>query len=253
MNCQTFAEMTNFHCTPILTRNGDQGTFVALESTFMDGTPLSMYTIPSGNRVLLTDGGDTLFHLHSVGFRLLTNRRRWASLREAVAAFGASLNDSGEIEIWAFPGELRGSVERFIAALLATAHWEEEHFGLPLGGSALIDEVREYLIAKRPQAKVRDDVEVEGLSGRIYTFPLSIDGVLIHAMSASWQSSNSMVRRLVDIRAKPSWQNAEIEIAVDDRKGDRRSEEDIRLIELLATPLRMSELRQIALRDSALH
>lgn len=244
MNCVDFVRHVHLDCTPIKTRSGGMALFVPLNATFMDGEPLPMYVIPAGNMVLLTDGGDTLFHLHNAGFRILGERRRWASLREAVAPFGVTINDQGEIELLSQEKNLPENVSKFSAALMAASVWEAEHFRQPIDGTALIEEVREYLEATRPGAKIVENVEVKGISGRKYKFPLSLDGVLIDAMAKSGASSNSMVRRLVDIRAIPSEQETRIEIAVDDRDASEKSEQDIRLIELLATPLRVSRLQE---------
>jgi hypothetical protein len=62
-----------------------------------------------------------------------------------------------------------------------------------------------------------------------------------------------MVRRLVDIRAVPSQQATDIEIVVEDRKNTERSEQDIRLIELLAKPLRISKLREAWQNSATVH
>jgi hypothetical protein len=253
MNCHDFAIHVLAECTSISTHTGETGIFVALPATFVDGEPLPMYVIDRGPKIQITDGGDTLFHLHNIGFRILGDKRRWSSLKEAIEPFGPKMNDSGEIEFWTDPAELHEGVARYTAALLSAANWEIEHFGQPLDGTALIEEAKEYLSVLRPTATIRENIVLVGVSGKSYKFPFSMDGVLLDAMSSSGASSNSMVRRLVDIRAVPSQQATDIEIVVEDRKNTERSEQDIRLIELLAKPLRISKLREAWQNSATVH
>jgi hypothetical protein len=105
----------------------DERTLAAIETPFVfeDKDPLPVYMEEAGQKVRVFDDGGVINHFDEIGLTM----NSWADTKfiEAVARLhGVTLNDQGELEVWADGRTVPEAFARFLAALLEIVCWERE-------------------------------------------------------------------------------------------------------------------------------
>lgn len=247
MNCQNISQLTAWNCQTVKGARGEDITMLAPPVSFWDGTIVPVYIIDRSPHIEITDDGGVLEHLDISGFKLGDDKRRRKGLQKAVSKWNASFES--ELQVWCKPEDLGYGLQRYLAALFSVAHWEAENAGKAVDTSILTAEAEMYLTALNPQAEVRHNIALTGLSGRVQRFPLALNQTLYDAVGSHPASSAAMVKKLFDVRNIRENKDVQITVVVDDRdtEHEKQSKADIQLFSQLAHVNRFSQLEKDAM------
>lgn len=247
MNCEHFSALTGMRCEPVGTRTGDGAVALLTPFTFFDGDGIELFASSSGAQAHFFDDGSTMHWLHGLGLRLGDDRRRWAPVRNAAAAYGVTLADDGCLEAFAPLGSASVGFARMVSATLAIDAWARDHAGLPQDATWLAEEAAMYLRAWQPQKQLTEQPSpVAGLSGRAHSFHLRLGEELVDAISPSPGATGAELRKLVDVRALPSNSELQILVIVDDRRDQAAARQEGAIIGNFAKAWPMSRLIAVA-------
>ena len=176
-------------------------------------------------------------------FKVGDDRRRWAPIRKAANAYGVTLADDGTLETFAPVTSAASGFARMVSALLAVDAWAREHSGMPQDAQWLIEEASMYLRAWKPGAVfVERPGAVVGFSGKAYSFPISLDGELIDALSPHPNATGGELRKLVDVRASAKNRELGVRVILDDRRDPAAAAQEGAILGNLATVWTMTKL-----------
>lgn len=247
MNCDQFESLIGMRCEPIPMRDGSGAVALHTPFTFFDGDGVEIYATSAGPGVQFFDDGLTLDWLRGAGFRVREDRRRWASIRKAVAPYGVSLSENGCIESFWPAEDAPTGFARTVSAILAVDAWAREHAGIPQEAQWLAEEVAMYLRAWKPRGEFSDRPgAVLGLSGRAHSFDMSLDDELIDAITPHPASTGGELRKLVDVRAIAANKGLAIRVVIDDRRDPDAAGQEAAILGNFAQTWPISRLIQAA-------
>ena len=242
MNCDQFANLIGMRCEPQPTRDGSPCVAVVTPFNFFDGDGLSIFAFGTGDKVLLSDEGQTLSWLHGLGHRGLDDRRVWKPLRSALGHYGVTLDDDGTIEILAPLNRAPAAFAHLVSGLLAIDAWARDAANVP-APLLLKEEAALHLRAWRPGVPVEiDPAPILGMSGAAHTFALQQGSEFIDVIGPSQASSAAEARKLLDIRSSARNAALDIRVIVDDRRHPERAGTEIAILGRLARAWPMSRL-----------
>lgn len=205
MNCEQLTAITGWNCTPAGTRSLRAVAPIPLG----DGGQLIAFYIsqPSDSTFYLTDAGETAMHAEQQG--VVLNKNRTDSLNRtfgvAMAEFGSdfSIEASGTLET--LQGALWDAVKLALALSYKTASWRPK-FAQAKFQSIVLRELQTQLGMERVMSSVR----VQGASGHLIEFPISIqqkNGQLIYVQpialengKISWPTIYEAHGKLFDVK-----------------------------------------------------
>lgn len=247
MNCEQFSEITGVRCEPLPMRDGSDAVALHTPFAFFDGDGFEVYATRAGTQVHFFDDGLTLHWLRGMGFKVGDDRRRWAPIRNAASTYGVTLADDGTLETFVPFASAATGFARMVSALFAVDAWAREHAGMPQDAQWLIEEATMYLRAWKPSAVfVERPSAVVGFSGKAYTFPISLDGELIDALSPHPNATGGELRKLVDVRASAKNRDLGVRVILDDRRDPIAAAQEGAILGNLATVWTMTKLIQAA-------
>lgn len=105
----------------------DEGTLAAIDTPFVfeDQDPLPLYIEEIGQKIRVFDERGVVEHFDDIGLTM----NSWADtkfIEDVARLHGLTLNDAGELEIWANDRTLPEAIARYLAALLEIVCWERE-------------------------------------------------------------------------------------------------------------------------------
>ena len=80
LDCQWLQQQTFSNCTQVKTVSGEDAICVQTYNRWSDDSLLTFYIIQCGNKLLITDEAESIFHFRTVG--LLENKRNWRGIQE---------------------------------------------------------------------------------------------------------------------------------------------------------------------------
>jgi hypothetical protein len=115
------ADLIGVRCMPV----DDIGTLavadIAIE--FADKDPVFVYVEKVGQKIRFSDEGDVVSHMLGRGVDL-DDRSDATFITCLTEPEGVTLNEQGDLEIWADPLKAQATFLRFVAAMLAVVAWE---------------------------------------------------------------------------------------------------------------------------------
>lgn len=147
-----------FDCVPIQGLRNERGVEIGTPFSYADGTAIVLYAMEEGDRILLSDNGEMLAHLATVGIQ---TSRRLASLRERVDRFGLTLTAKGDVRALVPTDQGAHMLATAISAMLSVANWERDLLGLDEQTRNLADEAETLLREWKPGAAMRKAGDVK--------------------------------------------------------------------------------------------
>lgn len=246
LNCEWLHSQAYLNCYTVETINGEQAICVQTHHRWLDNTPLTFYISPYGDKLLISDEGETLFHFNSVG--LLSNKRSWRKVRELLSYTQSDvvLEDDGEILCMTTPENAAIALADYTAALCALLCYEQEISQLPTEVVDFADEVEFYLKAWKPNQMLISSPKIKGISGHEYLFDFQLGNQLILAINPTPNAVGSAMRRIGDVLSGGELDNRTILVIVDNRSDQlfeqQKAEEEISIISTLAKAVPFTNL-----------
>lgn len=239
MNCQLIAKKFAFDCPPLLTVRGEQAFELGTPFAFADGAAINVYAIPHGDTLELTDNGDTMLHLTSMGMAAWGKNKQAALLR-ATEPHGISLTEQGEFKAHGKTENAALLIAQFISGILAVAQMERTALGVPDKADNLADEVEMLLRSWKPKLILVRNPHVKGISGHEYEFDFMLGDELVDVLVPHHNATGSVMRKLGDVLSGPGQHKALI--IVDDRAEPERADTELQIIAMLARAMPLSKL-----------
>ncbi|WP_082656895.1 DUF1828 domain-containing protein [Pseudomonas citronellolis] len=217
MECNWLINNLGFECRPVKGINHGPVLEVDTPFSFSDGEPIAFYVKEHGTVLVLSDNGDTLAHLMSIGLSS-SDKRRWASLRNRLELHSLALSDAGEILASGPNQQASDLIARYLAGLMAIVEYEREALATPSDWHVLIDEVEMLLRHWRPTETLSLRPKARGLSRREHTFDFQLGSLLVDAISPNANATGGVMRKAGDILSSPYTKGREIMVVIDDRK-----------------------------------
>jgi hypothetical protein len=103
-------------------------TLAAIDTPFVfeDKDPLPVYIEEVGQEVRVFDDGGVVSHFDSIGIPWNNSWAHTKFIEDVARQHGVTLNDQGEVEIWADTKTVPEAFARYLAALLEMVCWERE-------------------------------------------------------------------------------------------------------------------------------
>lgn len=246
MTCERLIQHLGFECREL----SPAVISVATPFSFADGEAIGFYVEDRPNGVVVSDNGDTLFHLRGLGFDL-SDRRRWRPFRQIAELHGFKLNDSGEIAAITPREAISQLVAKYIAAMLDIVDLEREQLGMSEEIDQFIQEVEFHLHAWKPQAGLMHLPTVKGMSGRLHTFHFEFDGMLVDAARPHSNKTGAILRKTADLGL--AGMTTPILIVMDDREDQERVRVETDILSSMVSVLAFSQLIRNAGTSSETH
>ena len=115
------AELLGVKCEPL----EEDGSLAAVDMAirFADDDYLAVYVESVADKVRFFDDGDVLFHMLNRCVKL-DDRADADFITRLTEPEGVTLNDEGELELWADPTDARVALMHFVSAMLAVVAWD---------------------------------------------------------------------------------------------------------------------------------
>lgn len=243
MSCEHLAQRLGFECRALT----ESLISVATPFSFADGEAIGFYLDDQQPDIVVSDNGDTIFHLRGVGFDL-SDRRRWKPIKQIAESHGFELLDSGEIRATANRESCSNLIARYISAMLDIANLEREQLGLPEEIDRFVQEVEFYLHAWKPQASIIHSPSLKGMSGRMHSFNFEFDGMLVDAARPHSGKTGALLRKFADISLTGAV--TPILVIMDDRDDADRARVETDILTSMVSVMALSQLAKNAGADS---
>lgn len=216
MECNWLINNLGFECRPVQGRN--QGSVLEVDTSFSfsDGEPVAFYVTEHGKALVLSDNGDTLAHLMSVGLSV-GDKRRWASIRNRLEMHKMGITEEGEIRAAGSKDDASGLITRYIEGILSVISYERESLSAPIDTNTFIEEVAMLLRQWKPKAELVMNPKVKGLSRREHSFDFQLDNLLIDAINPNASATGGVMRKAGDVMSSPFSSGREVMVVIDDR------------------------------------
>lgn len=235
MTCEQFIQQLGFECREL----SDSVSAIATPFSFSDGEVIGFYLENRPNEVVLSDNGDTLFHLRSVGMDL-SDRRHWRPYKQIAETNGLKLRDDGVLEGSTSDMPVSLLVARYVATMISITDLEREQLGLPEEIDQFIKDVEFHLHAWKPRAELARLPAQKGMSGRTHTFDFEFAGSLVDAARPHSNKTGSILRKAADLGlagvTKP------ILIVMDDRVDPERARMETDILSSMVSVMSFSQL-----------
>lgn len=243
MICSHISQILGLTCYPL----NDSGTvaMIATSFTFDDGDEVPVYVEKVAGKIRFFDDGGTIMHFMGRGIRF-DHGRKTKFIRNIASNNGATLNDDGEIEVWANNSDTGKGFAKYMATLLGLVAWEQDQKGVSQDASLLIEEVALCLLAWKKDSSFTRSPEYKGISGHTYKLDFNLDGEAIVAISPHPQSVSAALKKIVDIISAPPNQGMPVKVVLDDRHAPEAAKNEGLVLGAVSDVLMMSKLEALA-------
>ncbi len=248
MNCAWLKEAAAFTCVPVTGIHGEQAIEVSTPFTFADGTSIVFYVIEENKHTLISDNGESVAHLSSMGINVSANSIK--SLAERVGVMGLSFGEHYDLRAIYPKSTSHNMLGQFVEGMLAVAQWEREHLRLTDKDRNLVEEAEFYLRTWKPNQKLEKRAKIKGQSKNIYTFDFLLDNEFIDIISPNHNATGAVMRKTADIQNSPYLENRSIRIIVDDSEDSARADVERAILGSLTTAMLFSQLQRLGQRGS---
>ncbi|MCI2809356.1 DUF1828 domain-containing protein [Eoetvoesiella caeni] len=249
MNCDWLKDAAAFNCVPVRGINGEAGIEIGTPFSYADGTAIVFYALEHGDHVLLSDNGDMLSHLSSVGINVSGNRM--AHLKEKLAAHNFFMGDGLDVRAVFPKAQSAHMLASGISAMLSIAEWEHEHLALSERNRNIVEEAEILLRQWKPGCAIEKSPKIKGQSKNKYSFNYLIDGEYIDIIVPNHTATGAVMRKAGDIKNSPYLNGREIRIVIFDADEPERAEAERQIIGSLAKAMLYSQLERLAIHRTA--
>ncbi|KVF97003.1 hypothetical protein WJ21_16675 [Burkholderia vietnamiensis] len=250
IDCAWLHKKLAYDCRAVKTVNGERALEIGTPFSFADGSAITFYVIEQGEHSLISDNGDTLFHLSATGIDPF-HSRRLSAIRSLLAPHGMTVEANGEIRALGQIENTSSLVATYIAGLLALTEQERTWTGVPDSVNNLADDVEHYLRLLRPDHPITRNAKIKGISNHEYTFQFMWGNELVDVLSPSPQATGGLMRKLGDVLSAPG-ESPKIRVVIDDRGDVLKAETEKTIIGSMASAMLFSALEKAA-RQPTLH
>lgn len=243
MNADWLQAATHFDCVPVRGLHNEEGFEIGTPFSYADGTAIVLYAMDQDGRILLSDNGEMLAHLSSMGLRL---QRRLPLLRDLLAPFGLTLGDQGDVRSLVPAAQGPHMLSTMVEGLLSVAAWEREQLGLDEPTRDLVDEAEILLREWKPSHKLELRPKIKGQSRREHGFDFLLDGEYIDFIMPNHTATGAAMRKAGDVKNSPYLNGREIRVVIDDRTDPERAEVERQILGSLVKAMRLSKLQKLA-------
>lgn len=252
LDCQWLQQQAFSNCYQVKTISGEIAICVQTYHSWSDDSLLSFYILPCGDKLLITDEGESLFHFRTMG--LLESKRSWRGIQDKLNSTKTDiqLEQDGEIFTLCSLESAAAAIADFTSALCALMHYERELLALPAETVELAEEVEHYLRMWKPHSQLIREPKVQGISGHCYTFDFQFDDQLILAISPTPNAVGSVMRKAGDVISGNDLNGRKVTVIVDNRSdqlfSEHKAEEEIQIISALARAVPLTNLIEQAMK-----
>jgi hypothetical protein len=197
------------------------------------GTAIVLYLAEEGQHLLVSDNGDTLVHLASLGLDVW-NPQRQKALRSRLGALGMTLGPRGDLRCIARQEQAAFVFARAVSALISAADWAADQLQREHEVRDLPAEAEPYIRARNPGWTLETNVVVRGASDVLYTFDFLHGPDLIDVIAPVPQASGGAMRKAGDVLNGPSIEGTSPLIIVDDREHPKQALQEVSIIASVA-------------------
>lgn len=254
LDCQWLQQQAFSNCYQVKTVSGEEAIAVQTYHRWSDDSLLSFYILPHGDKLLITDEAESIFHFRTMG--LLENKRAWRGIQEKLngTKTDVQLEKDGEILVLCRPDQAATTIADFVSALCALMHYERELLALPAETVNLAEEVESYLRLWKPSAQLICEPKVHGISGHSYSFDFQLDNQLILAIAPTASAVGAVMRKAGDVISGNDLNGRNITVIVDNRTNElfaeHRAEEEIQIISTLVNTVPLTNLINQAMKSA---
>lgn len=242
IDCAWASALTRYDCRTVPAVGGGASALeIATPFSMPGGAAVVLYVADMGSHLLLSDNGDTLAHLSSIGVDLWHPQRARA-LRDRLTVHGVTLDQGGDFRCLAQPAHAPFAFARLTSAVLAAGSWAAEQLKVAEVERDLVAEAEPYIMARDPAAQLLRRVHVRGASSVEYEFPLQHGRDLIDVIGPTAQASGFAMRKAGDVLNGPFADNASPLVIVDDRTDHQKAHQEIAIIASVARSMAFTTL-----------
>lgn len=244
MECNWLMNNLGFECRPL--RGITHGAVLEVDTpfSFADGEPIAFYVKEHGKVLVLSDNGDTIAHLTSLGLSS-PDKRRWASLRSRLEAHNMGLSDQGEILASGPVHAASDLIARYLSGLLAIVDYERDALAAPSDWNVLVDEVEMLLRTWRPSETLTLRPKARGLSKREHTFDFQLGNLYVDAITPHANATGGVMRKAGDILSSPYEEGRQVMVVIDDRKDRDGAMTERDIISSLVSAMLFTDLERL--------
>lgn len=233
LNCNWASALTRYDCRQVPGLDGQIGLEIGTPFSLPDGSAINLYVIPAGSHVLLSDNGDTLFHLNSMGLDVW-HAMRIRALRETAAVNKLTIGDQGDIRMLAQPDHAPYAFAQAITGILSISAWAAAQLNAEVKERDIVAEAEPYIVARNPTAKLKVRPKIRGASQAEHVFDYQHGSDLIDVITPHPASTGGVMRKVGDVTNGPFAEHLSPLIIVDDRQDPTRAQNEIGIIASIA-------------------
>lgn len=241
MNCQWAQALTRFDCRPVPTLDGKSCLEIGTPFSLPDGSAINLYLVEHGSHIRVSDNGDTLFQLSSMGLDVW-QPQRFAALRAHAAVLKLHLENNGELFTLASADKAAAGFAVAMAGLIGISHWAAEKMGETAPEVDLAAKLQPFIVARNPSAVLERNFKVQGASRVNHRFDFRHGNDLIDVIPANAISTGGVMRKVGDVINGPFCAGKEPLIIVDDSTDPDRAASEIGILSALTRAMPASTL-----------
>lgn len=233
LNCKWAQALSKYDCRQVQGLDGAPGLEIGTPFSLPDGSAINLYVMPAGSHILLSDNGDTLFQLNSMGIDVWQSNRL-KSIRELAALHDLTLSERGDFQMLSQQDHAAFSFAKAVSGLITISNWAAGQLDIEISGRDIIAEAEPYIIARNPTASFKKHPKIKGASGAEYVFDIQHGKDLIDVISPSPQSTGGAMRKVGDVLNGPFAEHLSPLIIIDDRDDPKRARNEISIVAAIA-------------------
>jgi hypothetical protein len=241
MNCDWATALTRFDCRTLPAVDGRVGLEIGTPFSLPDGSAINIYLLTEGSHIRISDTGDTLFQLPSMGLDIW-QPSRFNGLREFARSRKLHLTERGELFALARQEHAATGFATTLTGLIAVSLWVAEKLGEREPETDLVAELEPYTVARNPSLPLKLHPKVKGASRTLHTFDLQHGEDLIDVMPANAIATGGAMRKAGDVQNGPFAGTAAPLFIVDDRRDPARAESEIAILGSMTRAMSASSL-----------
>lgn len=243
LNCNWANALTKYDCRQVPGLDGLSGLEIGTPFSLPDGSAINIYVMPIDNHILLSDNGDTLFHLHSLGLDVW-QPMRLRSLRETALTHKLSIGERGDLRMIAQLDHAAFAFANAITGVLAISSWAAQQLNVVVNERDIVAEAEPYILARNPLIQIKSRAHVRGASQADHIFDYKHGNDLIDVIAPHPASTGSVMRKIGDVTNGPFAEHLSPLIIVDDREDPKRAHNEIGIIASIARAQTFTSLMQ---------
>lgn len=229
LNCEWAQALTRYDCRQVPGLDGQQGLEIGTPFSLPDGPAINIYVLPHSNHLILSDNGDTLFHLNSLGLDVWQSARL-KSLRELASTHKIGISEAGDIRMIAQSSHAAFAFAQMVTGVLSISIWAGAQLKSEVKERDIAAEAEPYIIARNPTASFKSKPKVRGASQAEHIFDFQHGSDLIDVIPPHAASTGGVMRKVGDVTNGPFADSLSPLIIVDDRDDPMRAQNEIGII-----------------------